>query len=60
MTDTDWNEYVDKGIIDNKVLLIIANKIIIGDVLSNKEISIYSTHSNEIETLLKQINEELL
>jgi len=53
MTNKTWNKYVDSGEIPHFILIQIAIKLTQHKQLTKQELSIYTTHSNEIEQLLK-------
>lgn len=53
MSEQEWQTYVDTGEIPIKHLKEIARRIKMGKSLSVKELSIYRTHHQIIESLLK-------
>jgi len=51
----DWKHWVSTGEASDRLLVQIALKIKMGHELSEREASIYVFHSQEIESLLKDI-----
>jgi len=55
INDSVWNEFVDSGQVPDIIIVQIVNKIIKNKVLTDRELSIYNSHSGLIENVIKKI-----
>lgn len=54
ISDADWKKYVDTGDVSYKVLKGMVLRIKEGKSLGIRELAIYTTHADILETLLKK------
>jgi hypothetical protein len=54
ISDADWKKYVDTGDVSYKVLKNIVLCIKSGESLGIRELAVYTTHADILETLLKR------
>jgi len=54
---TEWTNFIDKGIVTDTRVILIANKIKANQPLTRQEISMYQEASQRIESRLKSPNQ---
>jgi hypothetical protein len=54
---TEWTNFIDKGIVTDTRVILIANKIKANQTLTRQEISMYQEASQRIESRLKSPNQ---
>jgi hypothetical protein len=57
ISDNIWNEFIDSGEVPDVIIVHIVNQIIKSKELTDRQMSIYNSHSNLIENVIKKVKE---
>ena len=55
LTDKLYNKFVDTGYVPERILRLLAFKIIKGETLTRKEMAVFIEYTSEIEDMIKVI-----